>query len=102
MYMPVWGIPAVYILLKYKRENITIYREKKYNRNKVLKQLKIRTIMGSIVFSVLVFGESVYVNGQVKLTGIFWVLYGAVAFGVLFYLAMRFVVVSDKKEENMQ
>lgn len=77
-------------------------KEKKYDRNKVLKKLKIRTIIGSIVFSVLVFGESVYADGKVQLAGILWVVYGAVAFGVLLYLAMKFLVLSGRKKEHME
>jgi hypothetical protein len=60
----------------------------------------VRLILGSIVFGVLVFGGEVYSGGAWNRNGLWSVLYGIVAFGVLFHLLYSFVLRYTKKKNG--
>jgi hypothetical protein len=60
----------------------------------------VRLILGSIVFGVLVFGGEVYSGGAWNRNGLWSVLYGIVAFGVLFHLLYSFVLRYIKKKNG--
>lgn len=45
-----------------------------------------RLIVGSVLFGMIVFGNEVYNNGLWNLSGLLWVAYGAIGFGVLYHI----------------
>lgn len=97
MYLPAWIIPSLYSLLKCMKKG-KIISENSDNIKRELKQLKVRTVIGSVVFSIMVFEESVYSEGEIHLLGLLWVIYGAFAFGFLLYFAMKFLLVNNEKK----
>lgn len=57
----------------------------------------IRLLVSSILFSILVFGQEVYHAGEWNLKGIFWVLYGMIAFGGGLHL---FFLINKKRKNK--
>ena len=45
-----------------------------------------RLIVGSVLFGMIVFGNEVYNNGLWNLSGLLWVAYGAIGFGLLYHI----------------
>lgn len=53
---------------------------------------KIRLIVGSILFGIIVFGNEVFEKGTWNWRGLLWVLYGAVGFGILFHFLFNNII----------
>lgn len=70
------------------------------NKELVRKKFIKRLIIGSIAFGILAFGSSIYINGVWNFSGILWCLYGAVTYGVLFYLISRFIIYKKLWEKD--
>lgn len=60
-----------------------------------------RLIIGSVVFGVFTFGPVAYNAGTWNWRDLWLVLYGAVAFGVLFHVLFSFIIKQhDKNDDN--
>lgn len=57
---------------------------------------KIRLIIGSILFGLIVFGNELFKNGTWNWKGLLWIVYGAVGFGILFHLLFNMIRISRK------
>ena len=61
------------------------------------KSYRFRLILGSILFGVVTFGNMFYNKGNWNIYGLLWIVYGSVAFGVLFHLLFSFFMTGIKK-----
>lgn len=67
------------------------------------KKYWIRLIIGSILFGVFTFGSEVYDKGTWDWSGIWFVLYGIITFGVLFHVLFSvFINQYDKNKNSKQ
>ena len=64
------------------------------------KQYRFLLIVGSILFSVVTFGNMFYNKGNWNIYGLLWIVYGSVAFGVLFHLLFSFFMTGIKKGKD--
>lgn len=60
--------------------------------NKKFNKLKVRTIIGGILFGLGVFGQEIYYDNQIHFTGFLWVAYGSITFSVLFYTLFKYII----------
>lgn len=63
------------------------------------KQFKIRLIIGSILFGIIVFGKELFNGGIWNPVGFLWIIYGSVGFGVLFY-ALFGLMMKEKRDDS--
>ncbi len=93
LYLPVWIIPSLIVVIKsYGKEKNSSGTDLKG----VLNKLKIRTIIGSVIFGICLCGEDIYIDGKIHLDGILLTVYSMLAFGILFYWIFRTLVVKSK------
>lgn len=58
-----------------------------------------RLIVGSVLFGMIVFGNEVYNNGLWNLSGLLWVAYGAIGFGVLYHILFSCFIKNKVKHQ---
>lgn len=68
------------------------------------KNYRIRLFIGSILFGFIVFGNELFIKNRWNWSGLLWVSYGAIGFGVLFNIVFKFMIKDiekkDKKDEK--
>ncbi len=68
----------------------------------MLKKYYFRLIIGSILFGLIVFGKEVYKDGSWHFSGLLWVVYGTVGFGILFHILFRFIIKEYEEKDKHQ
>lgn len=61
------------------------------------KKYYIRLVIGSLLFGFSVFGKELYDNGNWNASGLLYIAYGSLSFGLLFHLLFSFFI---KKIDN--
>lgn len=61
-----------------------------------------RLVVGSVLFGIIVFGNEVYSNGSWNLSGILWIVYGAMGFGVLYHILFSCFIKKDDSDKKLK
>lgn len=100
LYLLVWIIPTLCCSWKMMRKS-TLVTGTENNKKITLKILKRRTAIGSVFFGICLCGNDVYYDNSFHVSGILWMIYAMLAFGFIFYLLFKqILMVNDKKESK--
>ncbi|GAA0071014.1 hypothetical protein UT300003_25380 [Clostridium sardiniense] len=98
----IFFIPGLYVSYKYIKNGILIFGSiRKRNSKKVtLKEFKIRVVIGSIIFGLIMNGNEVYVDGSFHFTGIMMIFLSALLWGIPFYFIMKLMINTSEKNAD--
>lgn len=100
-YLAVWGIPALYVVVRSLRSGLVVWGSKKAERNGKLQLMK-RTAIGALFFGLVMGGPDCFREGAFQLSGLWKVLGMAACWGVVFYLGMvLFLKVGEKSADRL-
>lgn len=64
------------------------------------KKFKVRLAIGSVIYGLATFGQELYSDGAWNIKGLWWILYGIVAFYILFYILFNVMISEMKKRKD--
>ncbi|MBR4067161.1 MAG: hypothetical protein IKK08_00880 [Clostridia bacterium] len=100
-YLPVWIIPALYVMIRGYRSGLYTYGTKKAETHSK-RQLLWRTALGALFFGIVMGGPDCFRDGAFQLTGLWKVLGMGLCWGVLFYgMMLLFLKLGDKKADQL-
>ncbi len=100
-YLPVWIIPALYVMIRGYRSGLYTYGTKKAETHSK-RQLLWRTALGALFFGSVMGGPDCFRDGAFQLTGLWKVLGMGLCWGVLFYgMMLLFLKLGDKKADQL-
>jgi hypothetical protein len=100
-FLPVWIIPALYVMIRGYRSGLYTYGTKKAETHSK-RQLLWRTALGALFFGIVMGGPDCFRDGAFQLTGLWKVLGMGLCWGVLFYgMMLLFLKLGDKKADQL-
>lgn len=98
----IFFIPGLYASYKYIKNGILIFGSgrKRNGKKFTLKEFKIRVIIGSIIFGLIMHGNEVYVDGSFYFNGIIAIFLAALLWGIPFYFIMRLMINTSEKNAD--
>lgn len=100
-YLPVWIIPALYVMIRGYRSGLYTYGTRKAEVHSK-RQLLWRTAVGALFFGIVMGGPDCFRDGAFRLSGLWKVLGMGLCWGVLFYgMMLLFLKLGDKKADQL-
>lgn len=98
----IFFIPGLYASYKYIKNGILIFGSVRKRNSKKLtfKEFKIRVVIGSIIFGLIMHGNEVCVDGSFHFTAIMMIFLAALLWGIPFYFIMKLMINTSEKNAD--